>query len=719
MESILSRQQIRGITVSVAALLAVASAGRTEPLTVLLMPLQPPVSNQTPFTAESHPFPHLAFRNTSAEFQRLNVGHQKWACKLLNDFGQRYSEKINVQFLSWETALVDIQAGWKSADVFQVPSTWTALLISQDMLAPVESLARERCIEGLVSSCRLDGRNEVYAVPWIVDFRVLFFRTDLARNPDELATFDGLVKCLERRRGEKVESKGAWQAPLGIALYRNWELMHGPIAYFCQGDILRKRRKTWQPAFHEGQARKGLEKLWLLARNDLAHLVTYDETNSPDQGDVLAVGLLEGKWDCVLGWPAMRGYFEWQGSPVRAAPLPPLFNRKYQFIGGSHLGVSAAANQRGNEQLASQLVQWLTSYEASVGLFQNTPCLPANAQALDQFIREHPQWSTFSEIVADGKPYPSIPKWAKSVEQDVTLNAFYFILGSMASKQDWPVVAGQIEAAAASLKEPDWSRPARVSALLALALTVLFILLGIPYLRRHSLLRKIESQLDGIERQLDKLTDAMKPEPLPSPAPCAAENVFRRAGQSWVVSFRGRPTFYIKDCTGMRYIAQLLGRPYKTISAVELVEIVSKQNPKNLRVPLRSFGQPDGDASEPRHGGEGIYHGQKIDLKALRSYKARLDELKAELEEAEENSDLASQESIRQEIEQIRAQIAEARESFTSVPRKAYEMVKQAIRRALKEIEKSDKELATHLRNSLKTGQECSYGPETPVHWEP
>jgi hypothetical protein len=53
-----------------------------------------------------------------------------------------------------------------------------------------------------------------------------------------------------------------------------------------------------------------------------------------------------------------------------------------------------------------------------------------------------------------------------------------------------------------------------------------------------------------------------------------AENVFRKEGQDWTISFRGKQT-RIRDWVGTRYLAYLLQRPGQVIGASQLVAAVS------------------------------------------------------------------------------------------------------------------------------------------------
>src|SRR5579862_7493644 len=95
--------------------------------------------------------------------------------------------RVHVQQIPWSAAhekLLTAFVGDVMPDVFQVGTTWVPELAALDALAPVDTrLASSRVtaaadyFAGVLDANVID--HVTYGVPWYVDTRVLFYRTDL------------------------------------------------------------------------------------------------------------------------------------------------------------------------------------------------------------------------------------------------------------------------------------------------------------------------------------------------------------------------------------------------------------------------------------------------------------------------------------------------------------------------------------------------------------
>jgi hypothetical protein len=180
--------------------------------------------------------------------------------------------------------------------------------------------------------------------------------------------------------------------------------------------------------------------------------------------------------------------------------------------------------------------------------------------------------------------------------------------------------------------------------------------------------------------------------PPPEPAPAAGE--FRRTGETWSVSWRGRDAT-VRDTKGMRDLARLLARPGADVAAVEL-------------------------AGAWVDGGD---TGELVDATARDAYRARLAVLDDELAAADRAGDAPRSERASAERAALLAQLSAAyglggRPRRTGDPaERARSAVGWRIRDALRRIEAVHPALARHLRVSVHTGAFCRYSPESSVHW--
>jgi hypothetical protein len=158
----------------------------------------------------------------------------------------------------------------------------------------------------------------------------------------------------------------------------------------------------------------------------------------------------------------------------------------------------------------------------------------------------------------------------------------------------------------------------------------------------------------------------------------------------WLVgSGRGRA---MRSLRGFDYLRRLLAHPGRAFSAIDLVTDGTT-----------TIIQPD--------------TGPQLDRQAAAAYRRRLADLDAELAEATEWSDLARTESLTAEREALLSELRRAAglsgrtRASGSTTERARVAATKAITTAITRIEAVDPHLATHLRDSIRTGTDCSYRP--------
>ena len=194
----------------------------------------------------------------------------------------------------------------------------------------------------------------------------------------------------------------------------------------------------------------------------------------------------------------------------------------------------------------------------------------------------------------------------------------------------------------------------------------------------------------------------------PSPA-SSSRNVFRLDGEYWTLTYRGT-TVRVADSKGLRDIALLLARPGQELHVADL--IASTDPPA---------APPDAHtrAAVLRPASTDVV----LDDRARAAYRARLVELRDEVEDAEANVDLARAETARAEMDAIASELAAAlglggRARVDGDPaERARKSVTQRIRNSLKRLADVHPDLAAHLDRSIRTGRFCTYRPERPVDW--
>lgn len=186
--------------------------------------------------------------------------------------------------------------------------------------------------------------------------------------------------------------------------------------------------------------------------------------------------------------------------------------------------------------------------------------------------------------------------------------------------------------------------------------------------------------------------------------------VFRREGEYWSIVFEGR-SVRARDSKGMRYLAALLAGAGREHHALDLIGMDAGPTARSP-AELETGGWDDAGAI--------------LDRQAKKAYRARLDDLRGDLAEAEEWNDSDRAERARGEIEELTRALAEAvglggrdRRAASSSER-ARLNVTRAVRAAMSRIDENHPELGQHLDATIKTGIYCAYTPDprTPPAWE-
>jgi tetratricopeptide (TPR) repeat protein len=212
----------------------------------------------------------------------------------------------------------------------------------------------------------------------------------------------------------------------------------------------------------------------------------------------------------------------------------------------------------------------------------------------------------------------------------------------------------------------------------------------------------LERRAEELLRGADRAAEELAVEPVPGqPA------TFRLEGDYWTVAYGGR-AIRLRDTKGLRYIHRLLSEPSRELHVLDLA----------------SDAAPTPARREPGLAQDSGHAGPVLDPQATAAYRRRADELREEIEEAEQWADAERVARGREELEFIEAELASAY-GLGRRPRKAAdstERVRKAvtnrIRDSLDRIRRQHPELGRHLANAISTGTFCSYAPDRTFPWE-
>jgi len=183
-------------------------------------------------------------------------------------------------------------------------------------------------------------------------------------------------------------------------------------------------------------------------------------------------------------------------------------------------------------------------------------------------------------------------------------------------------------------------------------------------------------------------------------------NAFRCDGDVWTVRYDGRDV-RLKDGKGPRYLATLLAAPRREVHVLQFAAApVETSCDGHEGLSIGALGGSLDDAPDQR---------------ARREYRTRVDELRAEADEAEERGDASRAERLREELEDLVAQLARvfggraARSGPAETARKA---VTKVLRTQIGKLLDVHPALGRHLRDTVRMGTVCVYAPSASIDWE-
>jgi tetratricopeptide (TPR) repeat protein len=225
----------------------------------------------------------------------------------------------------------------------------------------------------------------------------------------------------------------------------------------------------------------------------------------------------------------------------------------------------------------------------------------------------------------------------------------------------------------------------------------------------------------GVPRLDERMARAAAMLPEADDAPATAERaqgpapaVLAREGDVWRLDYESR-VLRVRDAKGMRHLALLLANPGVEFHAVDVATAA------------------DGGAAPSAESVEGLGvragtgdAGPALDSQAKAEYRTRLEDLRAEIEEAESFNDPERAARAREEMDFIAHELSAAvglggrDRRAASAAERARVNVTRALRREIRRIADEDAGLGRELETTVRTGTFCAYEPDPrrPVAWE-
>ncbi len=333
---------------------------------------------------------------------------------LIPEFQRRHPKtKVKVQMVPWTAAqekLITAFASDNLPDVFQLGNTWipqfqalNAIEKLDDWITKSDHIHKSNYFKGIWNTNMIHG--SIYGIPWYIDTRVLFYRTDVVNE----AGFDGPPETwnqlyqLSKQIKEMHEGQGnyaiylptnEWSIFIIFGLQLNANLLKVNNSYGNFSSPAFERAFKFVIRFHkEALAPTGLTQvsnIYQAFANKFISMYISGPWNVPEFKKWMS-GDLADKWMTAI------------------LPGPDKNTPGISLAGGSSLVISKQSDQK---QAAWKFVEYLSETQTQLDFYQLTSDLPAVKSAWeDSTLKSDPYMQAFYRQFHHVVATPKIPEW--------------------------------------------------------------------------------------------------------------------------------------------------------------------------------------------------------------------------------------------------------------------------------------------------------------------
>lgn len=329
----------------------------------------------------------------------------------LPDFVQGFTEEnpdanVEVTTIPWADVMTKFQtavAAGTVPDAIMIGSSFMPTMVATGGLAPVPDGLVDSAdfVEGAAASTVADGVD--YGVPWYVETRVLYYRSDLAKaaGVEAPTSWEELTSFAEAMKANG--STYGLQLPMGDAEDSTQVIL--PFYSQAGGSVLNEAGDAFDL---DNQAMvDALDYYASFFTEGLSPLSGYGDSQNSAFVDGSDPAFISGPW-MVNVLADLQGE-DWVEQNVATVPVPAGSANNDSYIGGAHLGVFAEAK---NADGAWKLVRWLAQPETQQAWFDATSDLPALTTAWDyEPLTSNPRTQVLQEQLDDTIAPPTVPSW--------------------------------------------------------------------------------------------------------------------------------------------------------------------------------------------------------------------------------------------------------------------------------------------------------------------
>jgi multiple sugar transport system substrate-binding protein len=320
---------------------------------------------------------------------------------LADAFHEEYPDiTVEVTAVPWDAAhdrIVNAIAGGEGPDVTMIGTTWMGEFAELGGIDPTPTnIDPSQFFEGAWNTTVVNGTS--YGVPWYVETRLVYYRTDLAEeggvtaapaNWDELKAMAEAIQGAGAEYGINLQpgGTGSWQTFMPFFWQAGGEIMDADGNFTLDGEPCVAALTYYDSYFEDG-------------------------LTAPAAGDVPIEGqFANGDVGSFISGPWMIGIITDAGADPETWTVAhqPTEETGTSFVGGSNLGVLADSE---NKEAAWAFIEYLSEPETQISWYETVKDLPSVQSAWDDpALADDPLLSAFGDQLADAKAPPAIATW--------------------------------------------------------------------------------------------------------------------------------------------------------------------------------------------------------------------------------------------------------------------------------------------------------------------
>lgn len=339
--------------------------------------------------------------------------------KLIPEFEkQNPNIKVKVLQIAWIAAhekLITAFASETLPDVFQLGNTWIPEFEAISSIEPLNKfvskssvVSREKFFDGIWETNVLD--STVYGIPWYVDTRVMFYRTDILKA----VGYNNAPKTWAELYDASKKIKQKFNSYSFFIPTNEWLPF---ILFGLQNNAELLKNKNQYANFSSKEFKDAIVYLTKFYHEDLAPVDMQQVLNVYQAfGEGFFSMYITGPWNVTEFQNRLPKDVQdkWMTAPL---PSPNNEYPGYSLPGGSSIVLNAKSK---NKEAAWKWIEFLSSYKTQYEFYKLVSSLPAVKKSWEypEFVNDR-YIKAFYDQLQRTKPAPKIPEWEQIVFQKV------------------------------------------------------------------------------------------------------------------------------------------------------------------------------------------------------------------------------------------------------------------------------------------------------------